>query len=120
MHRVGFECRVPQCLGVTPNQVRRWHWSKTRRAVAKCRRDVATVLSQFEKPELPLVVTMIRCSPGTCDDDGAVGAMKSVRDEIAKFLGVDDADPRITWRVEQERVPRNRAGVVVRIEERER
>ncbi len=112
----GFECRVPGCLGVTPNEVRRRHWSKTRRAVAKCRRDVALVLSQFDRPELPVVVTMTRCSVGTLDDDGAVGAMKSVRDAVAQWLGVDDADPRIEWRVEQRKVKRKEQGVLVRVE----
>jgi hypothetical protein len=109
--------RVPQTLGVTPNEVRRWHWSKTRRRVAKCRANVRLALSQFDKPTLPAVVTMTRCSVGTCDDDGAVGAMKSVRDEIAKWLGVDDADQRITWLVEQRKVKRADVGVVIEIRE---
>lgn len=114
--RFGFSVRVPQCLGVTPNEVRRWHWSKTRRVVAKTRADVAIVLSSCIKPELPVVVTMTRCSPGTLDSDGVVGAMKSVRDEIAKWLGVDDADPRIEWRVEQKKCKRTEAGALIRIE----
>lgn len=110
--------RVPQCLGVTPNEVRRWHWSKTRRRVAKCRRDVALVLSQYSPPKLPAVVTMTRCSVGRCDDDGAIGAMKCVRDEIAKWLSVDDSDPRVEWHVEQQKVSRAGVGVVIRIEAR--
>jgi hypothetical protein len=118
LKRTGFEVRVPQCLGVSPNEVRRWHWSKTRKRVAKCRSDVRAVLSQFDKPELPVVVTMARCSTGTCDDDGAIGAMKSVRDEIAAWLGIDDSDERITWLVEQRRVKRTERGVVIRVEAR--
>lgn len=118
LRRVGSEVRVPQCLGVTPNEVRRWHWSKTRRVVAKCRHDVATVLSQQDKPALPVVITMTRCSPGTLDSDGAVGAMKSVRDEIAKWLGVDDSHPGIEWVVLQHKVSRRQAGTLIRIEER--
>lgn len=118
LKRVGFEVRVPQCGGVTPNEVRAWHWSKTMRAVAKVRRDVALVLSQHEKPELPVVVTMTRCWPGTLDDDGAVGSMKNVRDEIAKWLGVDDRDPRVTWQVGQVKVSRKKAGTLIRIEEK--
>ena len=113
-----IEARAPACLGATPNEVRRWHWSKTRKVVAKCRLDVRRVLSQFEKPALPLLVTMTRCSVGTLDDDGAVGAMKSVRDEIAKWLGINDNDPRATWRVEQRRVGRKECGTVIRIERR--
>ncbi len=110
--------RVPQTLGVTPNEVRRWHWSKTRSRVAKCRRDVALVLSPYSPPKLPAVVTMTRCSVGVLDSDGAVGAMKSVRDEIAKWFRVDDSDPRITWVVEQQKVKRADVGVVIRIEGR--
>lgn len=119
MKYAGFECRVPGCLGVTPNEVRRWHWSKTRRVVAKCRRDVGLVLSQHDKPELPVMVTMTRCSVGVCDDDGAIGAMKSCRDAIAKWLGVDDSDPRVEWRVEQRKCKRADVGVVIRIEARQ-
>lgn len=110
--------RVPQCLGVTPNQMRRWHWSQTREAVAKCRRSVALVLSPHERPSLPVIVTMTRCSVGRCDDDGAIGAMKSARDEIAKWLGVNDNDPRITWVVEQRKVKRADCGTEIKIEAR--
>lgn len=109
---------MPQCLGVTPNQVRRWHWSKTRREVKKVRQSVALCLSRFDKPELPVLVTMTRCSIGTLDDDGAVGAMKSVRDEVANWLGVDDADSRISWCVKQEKSTRKTAGTMILIEPR--
>lgn len=118
MKPCGFETKVRGCLGVTPNEVRRWHWSKTRKVVAKCRRDVGLMLSQFERPELPVVVTMTRCSIGTLDDDGAVGAMKSCRDEIAKWLGVNDNDQRVEWVVKQAKVKRDAVGVVIRVEER--
>lgn len=117
LQRYGFEVRVPQCLGVTPNQVRRWHWSKTRKAVAKVRSDVTAVLSQQDKPELPVKVTMTRCSSGVLDSDGAIGSMKNVRDAIAAWIGVDDSDKRIEWHVEQRKVTRKEAGTVIRIEE---
>lgn len=35
------------------------------------------------------------------DDDNLAGAFKGIRDEMAKLLGVDDADDRIEWRYEQ-------------------
>lgn len=109
--------RVPQCLGVTPNEVRRWHWSKTRKAVATCRQSVQRILSQYTPPNSPFVtVTMTRCSVGKCDDDGAVGAMKSVRDQVASWMSVDDGDPRITWVVEQRKVKRAEVGVLIRVE----
>lgn len=76
------------------------------------------VLSSREPPALPVVVTLVRCSPRLLDDDNAVGAMKAVRDEVAAWLGVDDRDPRVRFVVEQEKVPRLRAGTVVRVEAR--
>lgn len=118
VNRVGFQVRVPQCLGVTPNEVRRWHWSKTRAAVARVRHDVALVLSPCRKPELPVLVTMIRCAPRKLDSDAVVGAMKNVRDEIAKWLGIDDADPRVDWVALQAKVARKMAGTVIRVEEK--
>lgn len=118
MKASGFETKVRGCLGVTPNEVRRWHWSKTRKMVAKCRRDVGLMLSQFERPELPVVVTMTRCSIGVLDSDGAVGAMKSCRDAVAEWLKIDDADPRVEWVVKQTKVKRDAVGTVIRVEER--
>ncbi len=114
----GFETKVRGCLGITPNEVRRWHWSKTRKAVAKCRWLVGLMLSQFDKPGLPVVVTMTRCSVGVLDDDGAVGACKSVRDEVAEWIGVNDSDPRVTWVVKQAKVKRDAVGMIIRMEAR--
>lgn len=67
----------------------------------------------------PLVVTITRYSPGKPDDDGAVGSGKWVRDSIAKLLGVDDGDPRVTWKVQcsREKPSGNRYAVAIRIEE---
>jgi hypothetical protein len=48
------------------------------------------------------------------DSDNLAGSMKALRDELAKWLAVDDGDERITWvyRQEQGSTP----GVRVRIE----
>lgn len=56
-----------------------------------------------QRPELPVVVTITRLAPRKLDDDNCIAGCKAVRDEVAKFLGVDDADPRVTWRYAQER-----------------
>jgi hypothetical protein len=53
------------------------------------------------------------------DVDNNVASTKAVIDSVAEWLGVDDNDPRITWRWDQEKVPRNRVGVVIRFEARE-
>lgn len=45
----------------------------------------------------PVTVTLVRISPRPLDDDNLRGALKGVRDEIAKLLGIDDRDPVVRW-----------------------
>ncbi len=45
-------------------------------------------------PEPPVEVRMTRWAPKELDDDNLRSALKSVRDEIAKVLGVDDGDTK--------------------------
>ncbi|HEX4932672.1 MAG TPA: hypothetical protein VFV33_05790 [Gemmatimonadaceae bacterium] len=92
-------------LDVTPNS-RLYHFNRSRR-VKDQRSTTALVLASHRRtlPELPVVVTITRCSPGTVDDDNATASAKAVRDAIADVLGVDDRDPRVTWRVLQRRAP---------------
>lgn len=42
-------------------------------------------------------VQMVRVAPRALDDDNLRPALKAVRDEIARLLGVDDRDPRVEW-----------------------
>lgn len=44
-----------------------------------------------------LRVSLTRISPRELDDDNLRPALKAVRDEIARLVGVDDRDPRIQW-----------------------
>jgi hypothetical protein len=90
-------------LDVTPNS--RLHWATKARRVKHQRNIVAVVLAKKRAPQPPVVVTITRCSPGTLDDDNATASAKAVRDEVARWLGVDDGDPRVTWRVLQRRAP---------------
>jgi hypothetical protein len=46
---------------------------------------------------LPVVVKLTRISIKKCDDDNLRSTLKAVRDSVAAWLGVDDADPRIKW-----------------------
>lgn len=58
---------------------------------------------------------MIAHLPRFLDDDNLTASLKPVRDELADWLGVDDADPRVRWecgQVESHGTP----GVTVRIE----
>lgn len=49
----------------------------------------------------PMVVTFTRVSPRKLDDDNLAFAFKGIRDEVAAYFGMDDADPRIEWRYAQ-------------------
>lgn len=97
---------IPLRLGRGQND-RPGHWSKRHRQVKAERDAVGYVLNtQPRRPLLPCVVTIIRVRPmrgNMLDGDNLVGACKSVRDEIARWLGLDDADPRVTWRYDQRR-----------------
>ena len=92
-------------LDVTPNA--RLHWAARAKRVKRQRAIIALILAPHRRalPALPVVVTITRCSPGTMDDDNATASAKAVRDAVAEHLGVDDRDPRVTWRVEQRRAP---------------
>jgi len=82
------------------------HWRKRQTRAKSQRSTAATWLRQHAEPIAgPLVITMSRLAPGSLDSDNAVGACKHVRDGIADWLGIDDRDARVEWRVEQERQP---------------
>jgi hypothetical protein len=57
------------------------------------------------KPQmkLPATVRLTRIGPKELDDDNLRGALKWVRDTIAKLFEADDADKRYTWEYAQER-----------------
>jgi len=44
-----------------------------------------------------LAVLLERRAARGLDDDNLRAALKGVRDEIARWLGVDDRDPRVRW-----------------------
>jgi len=93
---------IPLRLPSSPNL--REHWAVKARRVKAERRAVAWLLGNGPRPPLPLVVTLTRVSPRCIrDGDNLQGAFKSCRDEVAKWFGVDDADPRVAWRYDQRR-----------------
>lgn len=77
-------------------------------------REARELLSRKRWPRC--VVTMTRIGR-ELDDDNLAGALKSVRDELAKQLGVDDRDPRIAFICKQR--PGPVAGVEVKLERHE-
>jgi hypothetical protein len=95
----------------------REHWgSRARRA--KRQREAALLLTANEihrrgRPRLPLTVTITRFGKGWLDDDNLATSAKHVRDGVAKALGVDDGDQRITWTYRQETVGSYQVRVLV-------
>ncbi len=83
----------------------RAHW---RAVAARGGREKAATWAALRgrvPPALPVVVTITRVSPGRLDSDGCVASAKHVRDAVALWLGADDADARIAWRVTQAKGP---------------
>lgn len=90
------------------------HWSKRAKRAAEQRWVVGATIGNRIRGLLPCTVTLTRVAPRGLDDDNLLGALKSVRDQVAQCIGVDDRDQRIDWRYAQERgAPREYA---VRIE----
>lgn len=105
---------VPLRLISEANVSQREHWAVKHKRTKRTRAAVSDALRGFGlRPSLPCTVTITRCAPRRLDSDNAVRAAKAVRDEVAAWLGVDDADPRITWRYAQERAAARTYGVKI-------
>jgi hypothetical protein len=64
----------------------------------------AWTMAPVKAPSLPVTITLTRLGPSNgLDDDNLAGACKGVRDELARWLKVDDRDPRVTWLYGQQR-----------------
>lgn len=65
--------------------------ARYRRTTAE-KRIVLGMLKGTTRPTLPCTVTLVRLAPGGSglDDDNLVGALKTTRDAVAKWLRVDD------------------------------
>jgi hypothetical protein len=61
-------------------------------------------------------VRLVRLAPRRLDDDNATAGMKGARDEVARWLDVDDCDPRVRFVVEQEQAPAYGVRIVVEVE----
>jgi hypothetical protein len=76
----------------------REHWRKRANRNTSHRSAAYFALKSSKiKAELPAVVTLTRVAPRELDGDNLQGGMKSVRDGVADWFGVDDRDPRIKW-----------------------
>ena len=95
-------------LRTVPGMNSREHYMSRFRRVRDEKERVGWELKRLlEKPPVPCVVTLTRLAPSNgLDDDNLVGSLKSVRDAVADWIGVDDKD-RATVRYEyaQQRGP---------------
>lgn len=67
----------------------------------------------------PLDVVLTRVSCGRMDSDGVVGAMKSVRDEVAAWIGIDDRhDHLVRYLYAQDKGPRGTFAVKIEVKPR--
>ena len=96
------------------------HWRYRQKRAEEQHKTVAVALLRMPvKPRIPtrdapLRVKLIRLAPRKLDSDNLAGAMKHVRDAVAKMLCVDDGNEElVTWEVAQERMS---GGTAVRIE----
>jgi hypothetical protein len=92
------------------------HWRK-RQKRAKQQRGLAAMMLAPWKPKAPCVVTMTRISSRLLDSDNIYGALKHVRDGVADALGINDRDPRVTWKCEQRKGARGQRAVQIEIVE---
>ena len=100
------------------NRASHEHW-RVRQQRAKTQRRAAGMLCLAFRPfELPLTVTITRVAPRALDDDNLASSQKHVRDGIADALGIDDRDPRVSWRYAQRRGDPKKYFVEVIIEAR--
>ena len=65
-------------------------------------------------PQLPVIVCLTRHSAGFLDPhDNLPSAFKHVVDELATWMGIDDADKRVRWTYEQEKCKRGETWITV-------
>jgi hypothetical protein len=98
------------------------HWDKAE-TVAAHRRIVWAALSPFRTAvramDLPMRIHLVRFAPARMDHDNLQGVFKSIRDQLALEVNVDDRSPFVRWSYGQTEDPDDRSlyAVSVRIEE---
>ena len=94
----------------------REHFRVTAKRKKTHRECVRFVMHSKTAPPMPVTVTLTRVSYGTLDEhDNLPSAFKHVVDELAVWLGVDDADKRVAWRYAQQKSKRGEYGVIVEV-----
>jgi len=90
------------------------HWAAKAKRV-KSQRQTAAIHLQAAgvkafanewRRSFPLVVTLTRLASRQLDDDNLRGALKAVRDEVARQLNVDDGEALVRWEYGQKKAKR--------------
>jgi hypothetical protein len=101
---------IPEVHLVSESNRKREHWAigynRAKKQKEAVRRALTGRLPNFElATETKITITLTRHDPFLItDDDNLISAFKHVRDEIAKQLGVNDGDERITWVCKQSKI----------------
>lgn len=93
-------------IRTTTGQNAREHFRVKAKRVKAERTATAAALYGKPKPPIPCSVRLVRVGPRSCDDDNLIGGLKAIRDEVAKWLGVDDRHRnQVRYVYEQKRGP---------------
>lgn len=118
MHVPRDECDLRVKIGIpTVSELnQREHWAKTHRRRKSQRQAVGLILNTCKRPKLPCDVWLIRISPRKLDvDDNLPSAFKAIRDEVARWLGVDDGGDQVIWRYDQRKGKPGEKAVIIEI-----
>ena len=78
-------------MRTVPGMNTREHWRVRAKRVRGEKSVIGWELAGVKKPPTPCVVLLTRVAPSAgLDDDNLAGALKSVRDAVADWIGVDD------------------------------
>ena len=94
----------------------REHYRARAKRVKTERTEAAFAVRVSRHKPLPCKVLLTRISPGTLDDDNLQGALKAIRDGVADALGIDDRDPRVSWRYAQAKAGKGVYAVRIEVE----
>ena len=104
----GLACSVVIAIQTISAANAREHWAVRARRVRAERRAALWALAQLGRTPAQRAEIVARCPVvritrlmgprgRELDDDNLRSALKGLRDEVARWLGADDADKRIVW-----------------------
>ena len=87
----GSQLALTVALRTVPGMNTREHWRVRAKRVKAEKALIGWNLRTCPRPATPCTVLLTRIAPSNgLDDDNLVGALKSCRDSVAEWLGVDD------------------------------